>query len=83
MRLEIFFKIGSAKFPRGGGGAGPFLARSLLRESGPAALDTFRFERSLAIPKVEISMSGIEGYLQFTLSGNRFNRDAVPLRSLL
>ena len=34
------------------------------------------------MPEVEISMSGIEEYLQFTLSGNRFNRDAVPLRSL-
>ena len=54
-----------------------------LRESRPAALDTFRFERSLAIPEVEITMSGIEGYLQFTLSGSRFNRDAVPLKSLL
>ena len=54
-----------------------------LRESGPAALDTFRFERSLAMPEVEISMSGIEGYLQFSLSGYRFNKDAVPLRSLL
>ena len=54
-----------------------------LRESGPAALDIFRFERSLAMPGVEISMSGIKGYLQFTLSGSRFNRDAVPLRSLL
>ena len=54
-----------------------------LRESGPAALDTFRFERSLAMPEAEISMSGIEGYLQFTFSGSRFDRDAVPLRSLL
>ena len=43
-----------------------------LRESVPAALDKFRFERSLAMPGVEISMSGIEGYLQLTLSGSRF-----------
>ena len=54
-----------------------------LAESEPAALDTFRFERSLATPEVEISMSGMERYLQFILLGSRFIRDAVPLRSLL
>ena len=32
-----------------------------LAESWPGALDTFRFERSLAMPEVEISMSGIGG----------------------
>ena len=35
------------------------------------------------MPEVEISMSGIDGYLQFTLSRSRFIRDVVPLRSLL
>ena len=40
-------------------------------------------KRSLAEPEVEIINSGTEGYLQYTLSGSRFNRDAVPLRSLL
>ena len=49
----------------------------------PAALDTFKFERSLATPAVEISISGMEGYLQVILSGGRLIRDAVPLRSLL
>ena len=54
-----------------------------LMESEPAALGTFRFEKSLAGPEVEISMSGIGTYLQFTLSSSRFNRDGVPLQSLL
>ena len=44
-------------------------------ESGPDALDMFRFERSLATPEVEISMSGI--------GGSRIFRDAVSLGSLL
>ena len=39
MRLEIFFKIGYVcKIPKGGGGAGPFLARSLTN----SADDIFR-----------------------------------------
>ena len=31
------------------------------------------------MPEVEISMSGIEGYLQFTLSSSWFIRDVVAL----
>ena len=54
-----------------------------LIESGPAVLDTFRYERSLTTPASEISMSGIGGYLQLMLSGRRFIREKVPTRSLL
>lgn len=53
-----------------------------LIESGTAALDAFRFERSLATPAGEISMSDKRGYLQLMLSGRRFTWEEEPLRSL-
>ena len=54
-----------------------------LTECGPAALGTFRFERSLATSEVEISMPGMDWVLAIYFSCSRCIRDPVPLRMLL
>ena len=55
----------SAKFPRGGGGAGPFLARSLIRKPRPSS-------QFLSVEASDDTML-TSGYRNISQSGSNFD----------